>query len=790
MNTSTLGDLAHPRVVAALTALTELSSGGDIGGHGDAVGNSMEAQSAEPSDGLGEQGQRENIVARIAAVVDTLRPRDADDSELAEDRFTVLCDAIERDQNLRCSLRNSLVQLFAQKKQVGFFADTGILPNSGFFSELWRRLIHRVFPAISDAGSLQDNINQIFRHRDDAIWLDNISVELKLRFWAALQFDDGAGGGEANGEAKRDNGAHGDAPKFNAQASTPAKRAQAFEAMLDDSLSQMLDACDVLAIRIGAMGLEPELMRLYPRAATSSEVRHSPFVALAVEAQQLSAAYRRYLADGESPADDERQLWVLIDQCREVIARVRARAASVGTSLSLTYLLRRLDQSLLRLETIVRMLAARHEAHLDLSGKAGKASMADIAVAHVPSLPAQWAHFLSHVVEGEGQRQGIREHISRTIGLLALRVTDNASRAGEHYITTTSEEYRQLWRAAMGAGFIVGFMALLKVYASHVALAPLGYFAAYATIYAFGFMLIHVLHLTLATKQPAMTAATIANAIGEIGGNARNSNNESRNTQSKAKARDVEKLATLVVDLIRSQIAAILGNVCIAIPTAVLIGVVIASVSGQPLMSAEKAQKLIHDVSPFESMALFHAAIAGVCLFIAGLISGYYDNLAAYERIRERLEHARWLQAMFGQVRLARLAAYLDNNLGALAGNFFLGVMLALVGTVGFLIGLPIDVRHVTLSSANVGLALAALNFSVDVLTIGKIMLGIGLVGLINLSVSFALALWVAMRSRGVGFGQTRQLVAILWGRLTIMPKQFFWPVDVAATTADVEKIR
>lgn len=791
MNTSTLGDLAHPRVVAALAALKELSSGGDTGGHDDAVGNSMEAQSAEPGDGLGEQGQRENIVARLAAVVDTLRPRDADDSELAEDRFTVLCEALERDQNLRCSLRNSLVQLFAQKKQVGFFADTGILPNSGFFSELRRRLIHRVFPAISDAGSLQDNMNQIFRHRDDAIWLDNISVALKLRFWAALQFDDVADdvadGGAANGETKRINDSHGDAPNYNAQASTLAKHALAFEAMLGDSLSQMLDACDVLAIRIGAMGLEPELMRLYPRAATSSEVRHSPFVALAVEAQQLSAAYRRYLADGESPADDERQLWVLIDQCRDVIERVRARAASVGTSLSLTYLLRRLDQSLLRLETIVRMLAARHEAHHDL---AGKASMADIAAAQVPSLPAQWARFLSHVVEGEGQRQGIREHISRTIGLLALRVTDNASRAGEHYITTTSEEYRQLWRAAMGAGFIVGFMALLKVYASHAALAPLGYFAAYATIYAFGFMLIHVLHLTLATKQPAMTAATIANAIGEIGGNARNSNNEHSNTQSKAKARDVEKLATLVVDLIRSQIAAILGNVCIAIPTAVLISVVIASVSGQPLMSAEKAQKLIHDVSPFESMALFHAAIAGVCLFIAGLISGYYDNLAAYERIRERLEHAHWLQAMFGQVRLARLAAYLDNNLGALAGNFFLGVMLALVGTVGFLIGLPIDVRHVTLSSANVGLALAALNFSVDVLTVGKIMLGIGLVGLINLSVSFALALWVAMRSRGVGFGQTRLLVAILWARLTIMPKQFFWPVDAAATTVDVEKTR
>ncbi len=784
MDTLAPGDLSHPRVVAALKAL---SSVGDIdvgiGGVDDDSSSSMVSA---------------NILALFVTLVDALRPRDADDAELAEDRFTTLCEAIERDNNLRDGLRNSLLKLWAHKKQVGFYADTGILPGSGFFSELWRRLVHRVFPAISDVASLQDNINIIFSYREDAVWLGNISAELKLRFWAALgvadqtadHLTDRVGEREGNANNSTNNSTNNSGNNDGLVESTTG---QAFNAMLDDSLSQMLDACDVLAIRIGAMGLEPELMRLYPRATTSSEVRDSPFVALAAEAQQLSDAYRKYLIDGESPAEDERQLWVLVEQCRDVIARVRARAASVGTSLSLTYLLQRLDQSLQRMETLVRMLAARHQADNDPEG------LVDNATNDAPTLPTQWANFLGHVVESEGQRQGIREHISRTIGLLALRVTDNASRAGEHYITATREEYRQMWRSAMGAGFIVGFMALLKIYASHAALAPLGYFAAYAMIYAFGFMLIHVLHLTLATKQPAMTASTIANALGEIringgsggggggGGGGGNSGNSER--QTKAKARDVEKLATLVVDLIRSQIAAILGNVCIAIPTAILISVVISSISGQPIMSAEKAQKLLNDVSPFESLALFHAAIAGVCLFIAGLISGYYDNLAAYERIRERIEHARWLRTLFGKVRLARLATYLDNNLGALAGNFFLGVMLALVGTLGFLIGLPIDVRHVTLASANVGLALAALDFSVDLLTMGKILLGIGLVGLVNLGVSFALALWVAMRSRGVGFGQTRLLVAILWARLTSMPKQFFWPVDVAATNADAGKI-
>ena len=164
------------------------------------------------------------------------------------------------------------------------------------------------------------------------------------------------------------------------------------------------------------------------------------------------------------------------------------------------------------------------------------------------------------------------------------------------------------------------------------------------------------------------------------------------------------------------------------------------------------------------------------CFFLGGLISGYYDNLAAYERIRERIEHAKWLRALLGEARLKKFATYLDDNLGALAGNFFLGIMLAMVGTIGFLTGLPIDVRHVTLSSANFGLAMSALDFSVDAILVAKSLVGIALIGFINLAVSFSLALWVALRARGVGFGQTGMLLSILFNRLITDGKQFFWP--------------
>ena len=649
-------------------------------------------------------------VEQFIALIDALRPRDAGDHALANARFTQLCEAIESDDTRRIALRARLIALFAGRRQASFFADSGILPNTGFFSELWRRIVQRVLPAITDKAYLKDCVSLIFHCRDDYEWLASISLELKLRFWQSLRMD----------EVRE-------------------------EQTLLESFSQMLDAADHLATRIGAMGLEPELVRLYPRM----DERDSPFLALAVETHQLAAAYRSYLIGGESPVEDEQQLLVLVAQCNEVIVRVRARAATVGTSLSVTYLLRRLMQSLQRLESLVRILSTRHE-------------VAQTSADELP-LIERWVEFLGDAIEGEARGRGIRTHISRTIGLLALRITDNASRTGEHYITSTRSEYFEMWRSAMGAGFIVAFMAVLKIYSASATLPPLGYALAYSLNYSSLFMLMHVLHLTLATKQPAMTASAIAGAISEIRG----------------RMKDLEKLATVVTDVIRSQIAAILGNVLVALPTAMLLGLLIARITGKPFMDAEKAQRLLHAISPFDSMALFYAAIAGVCLFLAGLISGYYDNLAAYERIRERVENIGWLKSLLGENRLHRFAAYLDDNLGALAGNFFFGIMLGTMGTIGFMTGLPLDVAHVTISSAYFGLALVALDFSVNPVTIGNSLAGIALIGFVNLSVSFTLALWVAVRARGVSFSQAGGLVAILFGRLRANWKQFVWPERV-----------
>jgi site-specific recombinase len=363
----------------------------------------------------------------------------------------------------------------------------------------------------------------------------------------------------------------------------------------------------------------------------------------------------------------------------------------------------------------------------------------------------------------------VRELFSGIVELTARRITEQASRSGEHYITHSRGEFVAMYRAAAGAGFIIAALALVKLLVGRLHLPLFWEGLAFSLNYGLGFVLIHVLHFTIATKQPAMTATTLAAALDGREGR------ESR----------LDALADLAAEVSRTQWVSIAGNVTVTMLTAFAISLVAVQFVGWSPAGSAKAPQLLHDLHPWQSLALLHAAIAGVFLFLSGLISGYCDNLALYHRVPQRLRRVKWLRALLGQARLERLATYIEHNLGALAGNFLFGCMLGFTPIVGALLGLPLDIRHVAFAAANFAYGLVGLQFDVTVATIAVSLAGVLLIGLVNLAVSFSLALRVALRSRGIARAQTVGLWPRVLRRFLQRPRDFLWPPAAAEATGN-----
>lgn len=648
----------------------------------------------------------------IASLIAKIRPPKPHQIEAAIKAIQALCYLLNSDPEKATLLREAILRLLSEHNPISLFLVARHSAFAGFFTEMRRRISHKLLPEAIDTSYLIDLFAHFFSKTSDELWILAVPDEVWAQLIVAMRFE------------------------------------YAPENIIEPCRQNLLAATQVLSYRIAALGLEPELLRNHPEL----EQHTSPFIT-----QQIELA--EFLSPAENDTNsvnqgDIKHILVMLNQCSSIIAKIRRNSGQAGTSIQLTFLLQRMSQQIARLETLLHILD-----HL-ANGSTTNGSTSSSEAPQSEIVHGEIVQLFKELVYSECHKNDVHEHWQASMEIMALRVTENASRTGEHYITNNRHEYFALMRSAMGAGVIVAMMATFKILVAKQHLAPLTEALLFSLNYGLGFILIHILHFTVATKQPAMTAAAIAASIDA--------------TDSKSK--EMDNLVAMIANTMRSQLIAIFGNMLLAIPVAMLIAWAVFNVSGQHFVSPEKAHHLLADIDPIRSGALFYAAIAGVCLFLSGLIAGYHDNLAVYNKIPRRLRALTWLQKLLGVARLDRVASYIENNLGALAGNFYFGCLLGGMTAIGVLFGLPVDIRHIAFSSAFVGFSAVGLDFMLSWQTISFAALGLVLIGFVNLAVSFSLALYVAMKSRKVRFKQWRLLLSNLATRLNQHPAEFVMP--------------
>ena len=209
------------------------------------------------------------------------------------------------------------------------------------------------------------------------------------------------------------------------------------------------------------------------------------------------------------------------------------------------------------------------------------------------------------------------------------------------------------------------------------------------TNYAISFVLLQVFGLVLATKQPAATAATFAGII-------RNNRGVERSS----------KLTDFVARITSTQLAAAIGNVVVVSLGAVLFEMLWSYIFAESYLAPESATHVYETLHPFASGTAFYAAVTGVILWLAALAGGWFENFAVYYRFTDAVaQHPLGLRV--GKSWMGKVAGVLENNLGGWSTSIVLGYLLGFTPVFGRFFGIPLDVRHVTLSTGTLALAAA-----------------------------------------------------------------------------------
>lgn len=500
-----------------------------------------------------------------------------------------------------------------------------------------------------------------------------------------------------------------------------------------DAREPLIDGIAYLAAAVRASGHSAAL-----RQRMSAELlADDPFRQLASAAERLGVSAR----DGDTATllQESQYLRALLDACRRAADSVGAHLEAFGVSVDIVFEADQLRARCDRIEALLNTLLA-------------------------PQPARELLRLIAELAQQAQERRGIRSLFARHYSLLARKVAERSAATGEHYITRNRAEYGQMLRAAAGGGAVIVVTTFVKFLVGAMGLAAFWAGLAAGLNYAASFVVIHLMHWTVATKQPAMTAPAMADKLGDVSDDSR-----------------VEAFVDEVAHLIRSQAAGIFGNLMVAGPVVLAVQLAAQAAFGRPLVGEQTADYVLHSLTLLGPTALY-AAFTGVLLFASSIIAGWAENWFVWHKLDSAIAWNPRSIALLGAARARRWGAWWRANISGLTANVSLGLMLGLVPAVASFFALPLEVRHVTLSTGQLAAALGALGW--DLLRESAFwwcVAGIAVTGVLNLTVSFVLAFKVALRSRGIRLAERSRIYRAVRARLWRRPMSFLFPPKESA---------
>ena len=489
----------------------------------------------------------------VVALVNTIRPKKPKTVEVV-DISNVLHFFIENPQ-IKENFVVFLQSILQGRNFDSILTDAGILQDTDFIYEVKKRIFAKILPYQAPKETLQYLLNQIFFLDSDPIWVNKIPKKQLEELFELFGFSG------------------------------------IYEAIDEGSvLFEVMQAMNLLSQRTSGRALESEVLKMVPEYANLE----SPFAAFEKELFAIENTIKQKENNFHITSSDinYKQLLVLYKQCNEFVEKAFQNSSKYGISLRVNQNLLRIKQQLYRLGVLLPLLVIDKP-------EEKKTKSIELAI---------------KLIKYNCQKTNVRKLINESTQLLSYEITQHTAKTGEHYITESKTEYFKMLYAALGGGLIVGFLCIFKLLLSKLETSDFGHAFFYSLNYSFGFIVIYLLGFTLATKQPAMTAAALITALED--GLKKNSISADEKHKSFAK---------LFARLFRSQFIAFVGNVAMAFPVS-LLGIWLIDITFHYNIAEVKWNKLLVDLSPIHSMAIFHAAIAGFFLFLSGIISGSISN--------------------------------------------------------------------------------------------------------------------------------------------------------------------